>query len=159
QAGGKEWAKVEKALRDAEEAAPGTPDVVLLRAEALAALGRTDAALDLLAEARAADPARVEYRTLVAALRLHRGEREAAARLLDEAERDTGDGMTLRLARARHLTGLPRDQAAPGLQKLAVGLEQFTPEDRSRLLSGLAQTWVRVGDVGEAERLWKLLAR
>jgi tetratricopeptide (TPR) repeat protein len=159
QTGEKDWQKAEKALRDAEQAQPDALEVVLLRVELLAAQNQLDAAVDLLTEMRQREPKKVEFRTMLAALLLRRDEADKARALLDEAEQQLGDSLALRLARARYLATRPREEAAPQLEKLAAGLDRFEPEERSRLLGGLAEVWMRLGDAGQAERIWLALAR
>jgi tetratricopeptide (TPR) repeat protein len=159
QTGDKDWQKVDKALREAAEANPDSVEVVLLRVEALAAQGQSDGALELLDEARRREPNRVEFRTMLAALLLRRGEPEKAVKLLDEAEAATGDGVLLRLARARYLATRPLVEAGPALTKLGAGLDQFSADDRARLLGGLAEVWLRLGDARQAEKIWTELAQ
>jgi cellulose synthase operon protein C len=155
----KDWQKVAKALNEAQEVLPDSAEVVLLRVESLAAQNKWDAAAVLLADARQRNPERVEYRTALAGLALRQGQSAEAQRLLDETEKETGDGLLLRLARARFLGTLPRQQAAPGLTKLASGIDRFSPQERSRLLSSLADVWLRLGDFRAAEAIWTALAK
>src|SRR5439155_16900493 len=55
QTGEKDWHKVDKALREAEEAQPDAAEVTLVRVEALAGRGQVPAAGDLLEAARPRD--------------------------------------------------------------------------------------------------------
>jgi tetratricopeptide (TPR) repeat protein len=155
----KDWQKVDKALREAEEAQPNAADVVLLRVEALAAQNQFDAASQVLAKARERDPERVDYRVALAGLALRQGNSAQAAALLEETEKQTGDTLLLRLGKANYLATLPRAEAEPGLEKLASGLEKFSAEERSRLLGTLADAWLRLGDLRRAESIWAALAK
>ncbi|HZT81556.1 MAG TPA: tetratricopeptide repeat protein, partial [Gemmataceae bacterium] len=153
----RDWDAVREALDRADRADPGSTEVVLLRAEALAAQDRPDDARKLLEEARGRQPKQVALYAALAALADRRGDRDAAGRVLDEAAEKAGDSVDLRLARARHAAGLPRG-ARDALAPLAADVEQFTAADQARLLEGLAAAHVRAGDPAGALRLWKRLA-
>src|SRR5262249_39708090 len=84
---------------------------------------------------------------------------DKGAALLEEAQRAVGDKVLLRLARARLLTARPGEGAPAALAKLAEGAERFNEEDRGRLLSGLADAQNRAGNLKEAHRLWREVAR
>src|SRR5207249_1368530 len=83
---------------------------------------------------------------------------EAALRVLDEAERRLGDRAEIRLARAWTWARRGGDEAPAALAKLMQDLPKFTADDQQRLLRGLVDPYIRIGDRREARRLLDLLA-
>lgn len=156
-----DWKPVEDALAQAEaKQRPAPAELVLLRAEALAAQKQFDDARRLLTGARDAQPKerRAEFWAALAALAELEGKPADALRLLDEAEKQLGDGADLRLARAGHwLRNRPKEAAAP-LAALADKADGFSPADQSRLLRGLSAALFQAGQFAEAKRLWERLA-
>ncbi|MHC4176472.1 MAG: tetratricopeptide repeat protein, partial [Planctomycetota bacterium] len=110
----------------------------------------------LLLLARKADPKQVEFWAGLA--RLAQGEaaqqqaekREAAwarvSGLLDEAEQELGDSVTLRLARASYLANRYGEEAKDQLRQLAEDTEQFSEAQRVQLWNGLLSSSGQVGD-------------
>lgn len=153
-----DWAEVNELLDQAEKVAPAA-DVAILRAEVLAAQNDFDGARSALV--RAADgkaPRPAEIWVALAALEDTQGHAEAALALLRQAERQLGDRVELRLARARHWAERKGGGARQELDRLLAGPEKFTAEERQRLLRGLAAAYGRVGATAEAQRLWGELA-
>ncbi len=152
------WAEVHEALDQAEKAQPGVAEVVLLRAEVLAAQDRLAEAQALLAKARDQQPQQALFWTALASLAERRGQPEEARRILDEAGQRAGDHVDLRLAQARLGAKRRGPSAVVPLVPLAHGLEKFPLQDQTRLLSGLAQIAQQLGDVPQAQQLWQRLA-
>jgi tetratricopeptide (TPR) repeat protein len=153
----RDWQDVKDALAQAEKLNPDAVELVLLRKELLAEEGQIDQAEALIAKARDAKPKQVEFWAALADLADRRNQPEQAAKLLDDAERQCGDSVDLRLARARSLAG--RRAAAPELLRLAQGRERFNAEDQGRLLAGVAEAAMTVGHQKEARELWSQLAK
>jgi tetratricopeptide (TPR) repeat protein len=153
------WPEVDGALAQAERLQPLPPLVALLRAEYFAAQGQFDKARKSLTD-RYGDPkARPpEVWAGMALLEERQQHPSAALALLDEARRQFGDVAELRLARANYWVRNGRDKAATVLPPLAEGLDRFTPDERRRLLNGLATASVQAGLTADAERLWRRLA-
>ena len=152
------WAEVEQDLEAAARALPGSAEVAILRAEALAAQDRPDAARDLVQKTRDEQPKLVEPWLALAILAERRGKPDEALSLLDEAERQAGDRVEFRLARAANWAARGGAKAAEMLAKLERDPDRFTAEDRARLWRGLAGANARAGAAKQAERLWKRLA-
>lgn len=149
---------VDAALLQAEKARPNAPEVIILRAEALAARGQLEQGEAILTEARDREPKQVAYWTALASFAERRKQPERAWQLLEEAEKKNGDSVALRLARARYWVDRHNADSATGLAKLRAGIEPFTGEDQSRLLRGLAEAYFRTGDTKAAGQLWEQLA-
>jgi tetratricopeptide (TPR) repeat protein len=134
-------------------------EVILLRAEALAARKDYDRARAELEQAVDGNKLRpVQVWVALAALEERRGHADAVLPLLDQAEREQGDCVELRLARAQHWAERKGSAALESLNRLAEDTTRFTDEERQRLLRGLADAYSRVGAPEQAGRLWVGLA-
>ena len=125
-----------------------------MRAEVLAGSDRIDEARALLEKARDTHPDRAEPWLALIVLAERRGKGEELPTLLDAAEKRLGDRVELRLARARYLATRGGPDVAEKLQALAGSLDKFSPEERGRLLRGLAELLARSGDSANALALW-----
>jgi tetratricopeptide (TPR) repeat protein len=152
------WQPVLEELDAAEKEQPGALDVALLRAEMFAADKKYDEAQTVLAMALQAQPRKLELWSALAGLLDRRGEPAKAQQLLDEAQKQLGDSVELRLARARLWTGRPREEAEPALRKLEAGWDAFPAEKQPALLNALAEMHHRLGNPADATRLWRKLA-
>jgi tetratricopeptide (TPR) repeat protein len=150
----RQWEKVEAVLARALEANPGSTDVPILRAEVEVARKDIRKAREILKQASDEQPAKSELWIALADLAEREGKPEIALQIMDEAEKQkAGNGVDLRLARARYLAGLGDSKVGPALAKLEEGLDSFAKEDRARLLSGLAETHHYLKQPEEARRL------
>ena len=131
------WEEVEKILDHAGELLPHSAQVAILRAEVLVAQGRTDIAERLLEGLRDANPDKVEFWNVLASLAERRSLWSKAEKLLDDAEKQAGDSVSLRLARAQLLVKRDGNKAAPALKALSEKTGKFSEEDRLQLWSGL----------------------
>jgi tetratricopeptide (TPR) repeat protein len=154
-----EGPEVEAALEQAAKEQPGRPDVYLVRARLLALRQDWEGARTVLAEARKRFPKKVEPWAALIELAEARRRSDEAARLIEEAERATGDHVELRLARARVWAAAAADKRGPFPQTLEKGLEKiFPPAEQTALMRGLMEVAYRAGSVQEALRLWGRLA-
>jgi tetratricopeptide (TPR) repeat protein len=153
----RQWEEVEGLLREAAAAEPDRAEVAVLRAEALALKGDVPAARALLVAERDRRPGEVPLWTALAGLEERYGNPEAALALLGRAEKQLGERVELRLARAAYLARRG-DEGRPALARLAEGIERFAADDQAKLLRGLAEATARAGDAPAAERLWAQLA-
>jgi tetratricopeptide (TPR) repeat protein len=165
---GPRWDKVEKVLAEAEKAAvPAqekekfTIDVSLVRAESLAAQRRYAEADRMLRAARDKDPRNGEAWLALAALAEQQGKPDRALAILDEAQQVLGerDQVSLRLARAGLWGRRGGPGAAAALAQLEQEREKLPSEYQDRLLAGIAQALVQVGDTRGGAARWQELAR
>jgi predicted Zn-dependent protease len=153
------WAALDGALDRASKATPDSPQVPILRAEALAARGQPERALALLAGAEAARPKDILVRAVLADLACRHGKLDVARATLDRARRELGDSLELWLARLRQALALHPNEARAALQ--ALGEEapaSLGSAERLRFKRLLAEALLRAGDRVGAERLWRQLA-
>src|SRR5262249_34315152 len=72
--------------------------------------------------------------------------------ILDKAQKKLGDRIELRLARARYWAKRGDPEARKALKELAANT--FKPEDQQRLLAGLADAYVQMGERDTALKLY-----
>lgn len=166
-----EWMEVERLIEDAAKAAPESVTPVLLRADMMLARDRTKIAeaRELIQKARKRFPKNVELWNAEARILSGLWEPQAnpfgkdrkveeALAFLNEAERQLGDSVELRLQRARLWTAKTGSEVTPALNELAQKADAFSKPDRRKLLNGLAEQLVRRQDLEGASRLWSQLA-
>ena len=78
--------------------------------------------------------------------------------LLDQARKQLGDLVDLRLERAKLLASKKGEQTFKDLMDLSLGDDKFSKPDRKRLLSGLAGELNRKSDLEGARQLLARLA-
>jgi len=147
----RDWPEVDQAL---DRAGP-TPEAARLRAAALRARDEPGEATAVLERAWSQHPDRPDAWTNLALDAAQRGDAAKAASLLANARRRLGDRVEFRLAALRTCAGAEGEKT---LQDLEKGLDGFTPEERTLLLSRLAETYYRIGKASEGDRLCRLLA-
>jgi len=168
------WAEADQRLKEAEKLVPVPVEVPLLRAEIVFAIAETlDAqghqdkkreqfikAHDALVKFHADESTRpAEIWVVLANLKEQReGNAKVALDLLNEAEKYLGDHVELRLAKARYWVRLKGKGGLAGLAPLSRDMEKYNPEERRRLIRGLAKACQQLGDYGQAAALWQKLA-
>jgi tetratricopeptide (TPR) repeat protein len=150
---------VERQLREAENALPEAVEpLILLRLDVLAAQGRLDDARSLLSSALAKEPRNLRYRLSLARLTQRQGQGPAALAILDQAEKDLGPSLDLRLARLDYW-GLEGGVAArSAVAKLAETRRNLPAADRPALLDQLGSAEIRLGQSKLARQYWRELA-
>lgn len=156
--GERDWRDVRAILDQAARAQPDAPDAPLLRAHLLMLDQQWDQARAELEKARRAFPKKVEPWAALIELAEAQGQRAEVTRLLGAAERDVGDKVELRLARARAWAADAADKRGPFPAALADGRDRFPAEEQVALLEGLMEVAYRAGALPEALRLWEQLA-
>lgn len=141
------WSRFEDSLGPKESR---TPELHVFHADSLAARGRAGEGARLLEEWLAAHPKDAKSPLVwVALARVKDGGRpESASGVLAAAEKELGDAVDFRLARAGLLVARAKPAEAAELEALAAGSEKFAKADRFRLLTGLGQSAARVADRG-----------
>lgn len=148
------WKEIETLLNQAEQAAPESIEVPLLRAEILANRGQFDEARGRAEAVRKAHPDRVEPWVFLSQLAEGEAKSEVALSLIKDAENRLGDRVELRIARASYWGRRGGEEARQNLGELTRSLESAPPKDRSRLEESLANAYTLLGDLQEAERIW-----
>ncbi len=157
----RDWTEAEALLRDAPPDVRDRVESRLLLVDLLALSGRPKEA-EAEAEAACRDrPKEVRFWLARAALagRGAKADPAKAQAVLDEAEKQLGDSVDLRLARADRLAGKPPAEARWELLRLEDKAGDFPAADRGRLEAGLAAAHLaRTKDTKEAVRLLTLAA-
>jgi len=154
----RDWRQVERVLEQVAQALPDSPDVPLLRAEVLAAQGRTEDAKTMLRAAAEAKPQETKFWAGLVALAQREEDWETAEQLLAEAKQKAGDSPELRVAEAFYLVQRYKDQAGPKLARLAEVPESFDKTSCARLWETVLELALRVGDDDLAARMARRLA-
>jgi tetratricopeptide (TPR) repeat protein len=151
----RDWAEVGDLLDVAEKDAPGSPQVLVARAQMLLSQGKASEAQALLEKARAgAGASEPVVWTALAELILLQGNYPAALKVLDEARAKLGDRFELRTTRARVLSARGGPEANAALVALAGDLGALPADQRPLLVDTIAGILTARNDVADAARLW-----
>ncbi len=141
--GGRDWARFEESLGPVAQRAP---EVHIYHADSLALRGQVAAADKVLKDWLARNPAHPKRGLVhVAAVRVL-GRAGDGTALLDEAQKQIGDAMELRLARAAVLASRAKPPRAAEFDALAAGADKFATVERYQLLFGIGQAAAQVAD-------------
>lgn len=141
------WAEIERFLKEAPEATQQSVEWRMLWIDVLVAQGRLADAEKYLQAARAEQPRQVQYRLALAALADRQEQPDRARKLIDEARRELGDLADLRLAQvARGLTG-PKEKIHALLLQSSRDAGRFDKTEHARLLDGLVVAAIRADDI------------
>lgn len=155
----RDWTEAERLIDLAEQANPGHPRIPVLRAEILVGQDRIQEAEQLLQTARTQKPDELTFAIALVSLVDRQRDWDRAEKFLDEAQKQFGDRVALRLTRAQHLTERLGKEAAEPLRALAANADAFPPAERSDLWRGLAAASLAVGDYGQARTLYRQVSR
>ena len=149
----RDWQEVEQRLQQAEKALPGkTEELTLLRSELLAAQGRAEEARTLVEAARTKDPRNVRYRVALASIAQTQGNAALAMQILDQAEKELGPSLDLRLARLSSWISRGGAEAKAAIAELARTRTQLPPADQPAFLELLARAAYRLGELPLARK-------
>jgi tetratricopeptide (TPR) repeat protein len=145
EAGARDWHRFEESLKF-----PNPPaEVHIYQAEALVVRGRAADADKLLRDWLKDHPKDPKAAAVwVALARVGGGKPDAAASVLEEALKASGDTIEVRLARAGLLVARAKPATPADFEELAAGAEKFSAPDRFRLLFGLGSAAGRLADRG-----------
>jgi tetratricopeptide (TPR) repeat protein len=152
-----DWSEAKRLIEEAGKAAPESVDPVILEADLLWGQGKADEALKVLEKARSRFPKSVEPWTAQAKRMGQQGRVDEALSLVDQAQRQLGDRVGLRLARADLWGKKTGPQVLQVWNDLSQNMRKFSKVDRRRLLVGLAAI-SRQRDPAQAGRLLSQLA-
>jgi tetratricopeptide (TPR) repeat protein len=150
----RDWREVDNALGRAGQ----TPATAQLRAAASEARNQPDQATALLEQMRTQHPDQPGAWTALALNAARRGDATKAAAILVDARNKLGDKVEFRLAALQLSAGVEGAKGDKDLGDLAKNLDAFTPQERTLLLSRLAETNYRRGKAAEGDRLCRLIA-
>jgi len=158
-AGLRNWDAVEELLKQAPPEIRGTVEYNLLYVELQVALKKVTEARTFLKKACQKEPKEVPYWLALTSL-VDRDETAdpkkpfaESFRLLDQAEKQLGDIVELRLARASRFAQMPGEQPKDAMRKLEENAGRFSTAEQARLLVGLADAYQRLDDTENSRRL------
>ncbi|MGE3817934.1 MAG: tetratricopeptide repeat protein [Isosphaeraceae bacterium] len=137
------WAEVERILADARKFAPGDPDVALIQAEYLGAIGKPEEALGLLEAAAKLRPEAPELWLALASAAVRRTELGEALNWLDQGIAAAGPQAGFFITRATIL--VMKGDVTKGRDALVEGLQKC-PSTQHPLL------WKTLGELYQARR-------
>ena len=147
------WGEVTALLDAIGQSTPDDSEANLLRAQVLATQGNERQAHDLLTRNRDRHPDQMgAWFALAIESQIH-GKPADGLAILDEAQRQIGDNVDLRLGRIQFLSRLG-DESRADLTALSRDLDRFSAEDRTRLEESLALVFTQLGDDKTAASLW-----
>jgi cellulose synthase operon protein C len=153
------WDPVDDLLKEASPEDRDTVEYILLRAEMLVARDKVAEARALMETACQKTPKEVRCWLTLAAL-ADRDEKakgpktfDDSFKVLDKAEKELGEVVELRLARASRFARMGGEQAKNALRKLEEKAEGFSQPQQAMLLVGLADAHQRLGDMEYSRRL------
>ena len=157
---GRDWSKVDRLIADAAAESPDAVRPTIVQAESLLAQGRAEDAANLLEKARSKHPKSVEiWVAQIIVLSKSPARVEEARALLEKADQQLGDLVELRLTRAKFSATKKGPEVIAVLNKLAQNIDRFSKDDQQRLLTGLADEYIRQEDLQAANRLWLEVAQ
>jgi predicted Zn-dependent protease len=149
----RDWQEVERRLQQAEKALhEPAEELTLLRSELLTAQGRTEEARTLVEAARTKDPRNARYRVALASIAQVQGHAALATQILDQAEKDLGPNLDLRLARLSSWVSRGGTEARAAIAELAKTRTQLPAADQPQYLEPLAQAAYRLGELALARQ-------
>jgi tetratricopeptide (TPR) repeat protein len=140
-----DWRKLEVATAGAAgRFGPVSSEPVMLLAEVMLAQGKSEEAIQLMRKETARRPGDARLWAVLAGAVADAGGTPAGLAVVDEAQAAAGDGVDVRLARARLYAGEP-GRVRP-VAPLAERIESWSEADQLRLLFGLLEVFDHVGD-------------
>ncbi len=159
------WEYVENLLENATKANPGSVDLPLAKAQICVLRDPKtglDKARDVLKQAQTegAWKDNAELWTARVYLELRARQPIEARKILDEAKKTHSGEVSVLLAEARLLAEESPKSAETAINGVADGIARLKKEDdRGRLLGGLADVQLGLGNVKAARRLWQRVAK
>ena len=154
----RDWREVDRALAAAEAAFPDAIEIPILRASSLDERGDLAGAAQGLRLAISRSPKNEELPIALANhLALKERNPQAAAEVLDRAEKALGDWVGLRLARANACVARGGREAIEAVDRLGEQLDKFSEGDRVAVLRGLAEAHRQLGDPAGGRRILERL--
>jgi len=158
----RKWAEIKALLNELSAKKPDSEDIVLLRAEILAAEDPKDGcrlAAELIEKALEKDPKQLRFLLAHSTIAERMGKPELALERLNEAEKLFGDRVEIRLARARWFSRRTKSHEHLRIIELAAGVDTFSKEDQATLLRGLGEALVAAGELEAARPIWRDLGK
>jgi cellulose synthase operon protein C len=157
----RDWTEVSRALQAAEEAGVDPAEIVSLKCDLLIAQEKAAEAETAAATACKEHPGQQDLWILWSRLVDRSGQPEKALQILNDADKQLGDRVELRLARGWHWIGQDPKGGKETLAKLArleENTSNFTRPELGRLRRALGNFYLQLGRTAEAERLWSQVA-
>jgi cellulose synthase operon protein C len=156
---GQNWDQVDAVLARAQQLNPRDGRVLQLKAEMLAAQGKTKEAEWWLEQIHLENPNSAEGWVAKANLAARQGRIDQARQILEEAKAKLGDQVVLRLAQSVFFVREMGVEAGPEIEKLAGGADAFSRDEKTRLWNGLVKNLLDIREYDRAKQICKQIAR
>jgi tetratricopeptide (TPR) repeat protein len=153
----RDWQAVNDLVNQLAKSAPQSNAVPLLRAEILMAQDRASEAEKLIEAEKNRDPKEIAFWITLVDLAMRDNRWDRARQILEEAQKELGDRVALRLTRARYLIRRGEKGAAEQIRKLAEKSPDISAQDQVQLWRNLVPAALAADDFPEAEQLCQLL--
>jgi tetratricopeptide (TPR) repeat protein len=153
------WDEAESLVAAAERDEPQASLPVIVRSRLLEERGQPSPARDLLETLRGRTPKDAAVWSAEVSLLQRQRKVDEALALLDEAQKQVGDRVELRLQRASLWLAKGGPTAIATLQGLARNVGSYSRYERRVLLATIANELRRLGDVPGAVQLWSQIAQ
>lgn len=156
----RDWKPVDQTLEQLGRTVPESTELTILRAEALTARGKRDAALEVIDKALVEHHDQAVLWVAKAGLAGQGGTAKEALAVLDEGRRRLGPRIEFAIARIAQLAKGGGDDAASALAEVERQAEEFkfSDSDRDRLERELGAAYARIGRDRDARKVWTRLA-
>ncbi len=154
----RDWTEVSSLIDDLAKALPDSIQPLIARAELYMAQEKPAEAQAILEKSRTRFSKDVVIWSAEASLLAAQKKFDAALNVLDEAKKQLGDKVEIRLQRAKFGVAKGGPRVAADLKDLGQNIDAFSKEERTKLLNGLAELCDQVQDTEGATHFWSLLA-
>ncbi len=154
----KDWHTFDRVLQEAAKSSPEDVRLPLIAANALIAQEKMDEAHKLLTEACNKNPQELIYWQSLIRIAQQKEDWQEAEKLLLDARKEFADSVSMRIAEAVLIINRDKKESAPALKRLAENTDDYSDQDRVRLLNVLANCARRAGDLELSQQLYRKAA-
>ena len=155
----RDWTELEKFIDELDKVEGiEKAQKTLMRAELLAKKGDPKKARQLVAAASRAEPKQLTLWLALAKLAAMDEGAEAGLKVLEDAVKQVGDSLAVRLTRADLAVRLEAAEAKNVLATLATNTKNLSKAEKARLWRGLGVAYYRLRDRQKAKHYWELVS-
>ncbi len=157
--GGYDWTSFKAAIDLLEQQDLGKSEAAILRAEFMVVQGDNASAESLLKARIEVDPKSVELRSALISLLIRQNDWDQVVNTLNEAKRDFGDVVTMRVEEANYLVRrYDKEVDTPKLLQLAEPVANWSDLEKAQLASSFSQLFLSLEDYPRAESFARQVA-
>ncbi len=153
-----DWDTFNMVFQEAKKSNPEDARLPRIAADAWIAQEKMDEAQKILAEACKKNPKELQYWRYIISIARQKEDWEEAEKLLLDARNEFGDIVALRIGEAFLIIDRDKKESSPALKQLAENTDQYSDQDRVRLLGVLATCAMQADDLELAQQLCRKAA-